>query len=59
QHSDVVIEPEMNKFAWDDFDRVDEMILVGENAAREMLPALRALIDPAPEPAIVSIGPRS
>ena len=59
QHSDVVIEPEMNKFAWDDFDRVDEMILVGENAAREMLPALRALIEPAPEPAIVSIGPRS
>jgi len=59
QHSDVVIEPEMNKFAWDDFDRVDEMILVGENAAREMLPALRALIEPEPEPAIVNAGPRS
>ena len=59
QHSDVVIEPEMNKFAWDDFDRVDEMILVGENAAREMLPALRALIEPEPEPAIVNADRRS
>jgi hypothetical protein len=37
------------------------MILAGENAAREMLPALRALIEPEPEPepAMVNAGPRS
>ncbi len=46
---DVVIEPAMSDFTWDDFGRVDEMILAGEHAARQMLPALRRLLEPDEE----------
>ena len=51
QECDVVIEPAMTQFTWDDFDRVDEMILAGENAARQMVPALRSLVAAQPQPA--------
>ena len=45
QDCDAVIEPVMSQFTWDDFGRVDEMMLVGERAAREMLPVLRRLLE--------------
>jgi NTE family protein len=41
---DVVIEPEVNGFDWDDFKRVDELVEAGERAAREALPEIRALV---------------
>jgi len=44
---DVVIEPDVGGFRWDDFGQVDELISAGERAARQALPALRALLNPA------------
>lgn len=41
---DLVIEPEVADFRWDDFGRADELIAAGERAAREALPALRDLL---------------
>lgn len=46
QHCRAVIEPDVSDFDWDDFERVDELILAGERAARQALPALRALVQP-------------
>ena len=43
-HCDLVIEPEVAGFRWDDFERADELIEAGEMAARRTLPALRHLI---------------
>ena len=45
--SDVVVEPEVRQFDWDDFERADELIAAGEQAMREKLPALRRLLEPA------------
>jgi NTE family protein len=42
---DVVIEPDTTGLGWDDFERADELILAGERAARQALPALRALLN--------------
>jgi NTE family protein len=41
-HADLVIEPDVNGFTYDGFDRAKELIKVGETAAREILPQLRA-----------------
>lgn len=46
QDCDAVIEPDVTKFNWDDFDRVDEMVAVGEQAARAALPMVRRLLEP-------------
>ncbi len=43
-YCDVVIEPEVSGFDWDDFKRVDELVEAGERAASEALPELRALV---------------
>jgi NTE family protein len=45
---DVVIEPEVGGYRWDDFERAGELILAGERAARQALPALQALLAPHP-----------
>jgi NTE family protein len=42
--SDLVIEPELKDFRWDDFGRAGELIAAGEMAARRALPALRDLL---------------
>ncbi len=50
--ADVVIEPEVKQFVWDDFRKAAEMIAAGETAARAALPRiLRALAAPARRPA--------
>jgi NTE family protein len=50
--ADVVIEPDVTAFAWDDFQKTPEMIAAGEAAARAALPRLRALLAaPAPKAA--------
>ncbi len=42
---DLVIEPEVLQFSWDDFGRADELVAAGESAARAALPAIRKLLD--------------
>lgn len=41
---DLVIEPDVSRFTWDDFDSLDEFIAAGEAAARAALPRLRELL---------------
>ncbi len=43
-YCDIVIEPEVNGFNWDDFKQVDELVAAGERAARQALPRLRDLV---------------
>lgn len=45
---DVVIEPEVGDFKWDDFGRADDLIRAGERAALKQLPVLEALFEPRP-----------
>jgi NTE family protein len=42
--ADVVIEPQVMQFLWDEFSRTPEMIAAGESAARLALPAIREAI---------------
>lgn len=49
QSSDVVIEPDVGEFEWNDFERADELIEAGAEAARKALPAIRLLLQPDPE----------
>ncbi len=48
--ADVIIEPDVKDFVWDDFEKAPEMIAAGEAAARAALPKiLRALASPIPK----------
>ena len=42
--ADIIIEPIVKDFLWDDFDRTSELIAAGETAARAALPKIRAAI---------------
>ncbi|HXL23518.1 MAG TPA: patatin-like phospholipase family protein [Candidatus Dormibacteraeota bacterium] len=42
--ADVIIEPDVKPFVWDDFTKTDEMVIAGETAARAALPQIRALL---------------
>lgn len=44
--ADVVIEPDVARFAWDDFSRTAELLQAGEAAAIAALPGIRALLEP-------------
>ncbi len=44
KHADIVIEPEVGEYSWDDFARADELIAAGERAMRAALPKLRRLL---------------
>jgi NTE family protein len=49
--ADVIIEPDVKPFVWDDFTRTDELIAVGEAATEAVLPdILKALSDGKREP---------
>lgn len=50
-HADVVAEPRVEQYAWDDFARTRELIAAGETALRKVLPRLRELLH-LPEPEI-------
>ncbi len=54
QASDVVIEPDVTGIAWDEFDRNDEALRVGEREARRMLPAVRALLERGRQPVLAT-----
>jgi NTE family protein len=42
--ANVIIEPDVKPFLWDDFTKTPEMVAAGEQAARAALPAIRAAI---------------
>ncbi|MGH9742480.1 MAG: patatin-like phospholipase family protein [Candidatus Acidiferrum sp.] len=45
EQADVVIEPNVSAFVWDDFTKTPEMVAAGEAAALAALPAIRAAIN--------------
>jgi NTE family protein len=50
--ADVIIEPEVHQFLWDDFSKTPELVAGGEAAARAAIPQIKAAIarhSPAPE----------
>jgi hypothetical protein len=44
-HADLVLEPDVNGFTYDGFDRAKELIKAGEDAAREVVPQIHAWFD--------------
>ena len=44
RHADVIIEPDVTPFVWDDFSKTPELVKAGEAAARKALPAIRAAL---------------
>jgi NTE family protein len=45
RHADVIIEPNVTPFLWDDFSKTPDMVRAGEQAARQALPAIRAALE--------------
>ena len=56
--ADVVVEPEVAGFAYDDFKRAGELILSGEAAMRKAMPEVRKWLE-SPVEALVPAKPRS
>lgn len=55
--SDIILEPEIGEFAYDDFVRAKDLIRCGEVATRAAMPQIRAWMPaPAPEPAIATVA---
>jgi NTE family protein len=46
QKSDIVIEPDVGHFAWDDFQQSSQLIAAGEAATRAALPRIKAALAP-------------
>jgi NTE family protein len=44
QQADVIIEPDVKPFVWDDFTRTNELVAVGEAAAEAALPQIREVL---------------
>jgi NTE family protein len=44
--ADIIIEPIVKDFLWDDFEKTSELIAAGEMAARTALPKIRAALEP-------------
>jgi NTE family protein len=44
QQADVIIEPDVKAFVWDDFTRTSELVAVGEAAAQAALPQIHQLL---------------
>jgi NTE family protein len=47
RHADLVLRPDVQSLAWDDFDRTGEAIAAGAEAARRALPRIRQLLEVA------------
>jgi NTE family protein len=45
KEADIIIEPDVTPFLWDDFSRAGELIRAGEEAALKALPAIRAALE--------------
>ena len=50
RHADLVLRPEVQSLAWDDFDRAEEAIEAGATAARRALPRIQKLLGQTEEP---------
>ena len=50
QFVDVIIEPDVTPFLWDDFSKTHEMIRAGEEATMKMLPGIRMAIEAKRKP---------
>jgi len=57
--ADIIIEPVVKDFLWDDFEKTSELIAAGEAAARAALPKIRAALEPKITPAVPVIASRS
>lgn len=44
QQADVIIEPNVQSFLWDDFTRTDDLVAAGETATEAVLPEIRELL---------------
>src|SRR5437879_5164129 len=42
--ADIIIEPDVKQFVWDDFTRTPDMVAAGEVAALQALPQIRAAL---------------
>jgi NTE family protein len=51
RHADLILRPDVQHLAWDDFERADEAIAAGEAAARRALPRIQKLLHSFPIPA--------
>ncbi|MGH9740782.1 MAG: patatin-like phospholipase family protein [Candidatus Acidiferrum sp.] len=49
RHADLVLRPDVQSLAWDDFGRAEEAIEAGAAAARNALPRIHKLLDPVGE----------
>jgi NTE family protein len=45
KEADIIIEPDVTPFLWDDFSKTSDLIRAGEEAALKALPAIRAALD--------------
>jgi len=59
--ADIIVEPIVKDFLWDDFDKTPELIAAGELAARAALPKIRAALDARRdlEPPVLTVSPKS
>jgi len=58
--ADIIIEPDVKPFVWDDFSKTPDMIAAGEVAALAALPQIRAALRgerPTPRPENISLPP--
>src|SRR5215467_9906679 len=44
QQADVIVEPDVHPYAWDDFSKTPELVQAGAEAATKMLPEIRAIV---------------
>lgn len=51
KEADVIIEPDVTPFLWDDFSKTSELIRAGEEATLKALPAIRAALESKTVPA--------
>jgi hypothetical protein len=49
QCADLVIEPDVTGYRYDDFEHSSDLVLIGERATRDALPEIRQWLEPAPE----------
>jgi NTE family protein len=45
QQADLIIEPDVHPYAWDDFSKTPELVRAGEEAAMKALPEIQALVN--------------
>ena len=45
KEADIIIEPDVTPFLWDDFSKTGELVRAGEEATLKALPAIRAALE--------------